>query len=381
VSDFAQSGLISTFQALNPAHLPEIERELEILARSRPIALILPCHGSELGRPALAHIVEELRGAVFISEIIVSLNGLGGDGLAPARAVFSPLPQRVRFLWNDGPQGIALLGGLAGGKGLNVWSAVGLLCAEQSAGIIALQDCDVASFRRGTLARLCYACAHPQLGYAFAKMYYSRATDRLYGRVSRLFFAPLLHAVVRQGGHQPLIDFLLSFRYPLAGECAFQRKVAAVLPFNAGWGLETGILCELFRHVDPREVCQVDGGSGYDHKHQPAAGALADMSAEIARTLFAQLAREGLAVDAPFLRSITAAYRREARLAVHRSANLALINGLPFDEASELGIVETFAAQLDTPPAPESEALRAWDSLMRTEPAFVQALREMSNDE
>ena len=208
-------------------------------------------------------------------------------------------------------------------------------------------DCDVASFRRGDLARLCYAVAHPRLHYRFAKMYYSRVTDRLYGRVSRLFLAPLLHAVVRVAGHVPLVDFLLSFRYPLAGEVAMTRELAAALPASGGWALEIGQLCEVFRAVDPREVCQVDGGSGYDHKHQPAATALATMAAEIARELLRQFAAEGLGTEPAFLPALARAYRIEAAHALRRSASLALINRLPFDEAAETGIVAGFAAQLD----------------------------------
>jgi glucosyl-3-phosphoglycerate synthase len=177
-------------------------------------------------------------------------------------------------------------------------------------------------------------------------MYYSRVTDRLYGRVSRLFLAPLLHALVRVAGHQPLLDFLLSFRYPLAGEMAMTRELAAALPVSSGWGLEIGQLCELFRRADPREVCQVDGGAGYDHKHQPAATALVEMAAEIARELFAQLAAEGLPDDAKFREAVAVAYRREAAHALRRSAALALVNALPFDEAVEREIVETFAARL-----------------------------------
>ncbi|MEI9895832.1 MAG: hypothetical protein WDN28_18605 [Chthoniobacter sp.] len=118
---------------------------------------------------------------------------------------------------------------------------------------------------------------------------------------------------------------------------------------SSGWGLEIGQLCEVFRRVDPREVCQVDGGSGYDHKHQPAATALADMAAEIARELFAQLSAEGLANDAPFHTAVASAYRREADHALRRSANLALINGLPFDEAAEREMLATFARQLGAP--------------------------------
>ncbi|MES2570319.1 MAG: glycosyl transferase, partial [Verrucomicrobiota bacterium] len=340
-------------------------------ARTRPITLLLPCHGSDLDRPALAHIVEQLRDAAFLREIIVSMNGADAAGLARARSLFAPLPQVVRFFRNDGPSTGALLAGFPQGKGLNVWSALGVICREARSKIVVLQDCDVASFRRGVLARLCYACAHPQLDYAFAKMYYSRATDRLYGRVSRLFFAPLLHAIVRMVGHHPLIDFLLSFRYPLAGECAFRCEVAECLPLESGWGLETGMLCEAFRHIDPRQVCQVAGGGAYDHKHQSATGGLAVMSGEIARTLFIHLAREGL--DSAFHSSVTDAYRREALVAVRRSANLALINGLPFDEPGERAIVELFAAQLSAPGS-SGVTLPAWSAVARTDPGFAARL-------
>jgi glucosyl-3-phosphoglycerate synthase len=339
MSDFAQTGLICTLQRLNDAHLARLETELAALAPTRPIALVLPCHGADLEKAALAGIVAELQGAAFLREIVVSVNGVDELALAAARERFHALPLRVTFLRNDGR-------GMATGKGENVAAAFAHLVARGECEIVATQDCDVASFRRADLARLCYAVAHPQLGYRFAKMYYSRVTDRLYGRVSRLFLAPLLHAIVRVAGHVPLVDFLLSFRYPLAGEVALTRELAAALPARAGWGLEIGQLCEIFRQVDPREVCQVDGGTGYDHKHQPATTALAAMAAEIARELFAQLATEGLPHDASFRASIAHAYELEAAHALRRSANLALINGLPFDESAERAIIAAFTARL-----------------------------------
>lgn len=338
MSDFAQAGLIGTLQRLNDAHLPRIEAELTELARTRPMALVLPCHGRDLEQPALARVLEELSAATFLHEIVLSMN-------AVAPAVRAALPERLEVL----PQKVTLLDntGEPAGKGRNVRAAFAHLARAGECAIIATQDCDVASFRRVDLARLCYAVAHPQLGYRFAKMYYSRVTDRLYGRVSRLFLAPLLHAVVRVAGHLPLVDFLLSFRYPLAGEVALTRELAMELPVSSGWGLEIGQLCEVFRRVDPREVCQVDGGTGYDHKHQPAATALAGMAAEIARELFIQLAAEGLPNDTAFRAAIAAAYRREADHALRRSANLALINGLPFDETAEREMLAGFARQLE----------------------------------
>jgi len=340
VSDFAQTGLICTLQRLNDSHLARVEAELAELARATPIALVLPCHGRDLEQPAFARLLEELGTADFLREIVLSVNevSLAIRESLPAR--LAALPQKASILYQEAHAGEP------GGKGANVRAAIAHLVREGECRIIATQDCDVASFRRVDLARLCYAVVHPELGYRFAKMYYSRVTDRLYGRVSRLFLAPLLHAIVRVAGHQPLVDFLLSFRYPLAGEVALTMELAAALPVRNGWGLEIGQLCEVFRRVDPREVCQVDGGAGYDHKHQPAATALADMAAEIARELFTQLAAEGLASDAAFRTAVATAYRREAAHALRRSASLALINGLPFDEATEQAIVETFATRL-----------------------------------
>ena len=335
MSDFAQTGLITTLQRLNDSHLDALEAELCGLAVQRPIALVLPCHAAELERPALAHIVAELAGAKWVNEIVVSMNGPDESAHARAGEFFARLPQRVRVLWNN-----------SAGKGANVAAAFRLLGGEKSAAIFATQDCDVASFRRQDLARLCYAVAQPQFGYAFAKAYYSRVTDRLYGRVTRLFLAPLLHACVRVAGHHPLLDFLLSFRYPLAGEIAITREVAAALPIAPGWGLEVAMLCDVFRHLDPRTVCQVDGGPGYDHKHQPAATALAEMATEIAAELFRQLAAEGLPHTADFRATIAAAYQREASLALRRSAALAKMNSIPFDETTEREIVTAFAAKL-----------------------------------
>lgn len=341
MSDFAQAGLICTLQRLNDAHLAQVEAELIALSRRRPIALVLPCHGRDLEQPPFARMIEELRAAEFLREIVFSMNEVAPAALDSLPARLTALPQKTTLLHNEPRESEPA------GKGRNVRIAFQHLARAGKCEIIATQDCDVASFRRIDLARLCYAVAHPRIGYRFAKMYYSRVTDRLYGRVSRLFLAPLLHAVVRVAGHLPLVDFLLSFRYPLAGEVALTRELATELPVSSGWGLEIGQLCEVFRRVDPREVCQVDGGTGYDHKHQPAATALAKMAAEIARELFTQLAAEGLPNDAAFHAAIASAYRREAAHALRRSASLALINGLPFDEAAEQEMLASFAQQLD----------------------------------
>lgn len=331
MNDFAQSGLITTLQRLSETHFPALEAELAAMGSA--IALILPCHTADLDRPPLAHIIRELAEARWLGEVLVSMNGPDRAATERAAVLFAPLPCPFRVLWNEG-----------GGKGENVASALRAIGDEGKRRVVATQDCDVASFRRHDLARLCYPVA--ALGYDFAKAYYSRATDRLYGRVTRLFLAPLLHACVKVAGHQPLLDFLLSFRYPLAGEVALSTACARLLPIAPGWGLELAMLCDVFRHIDPRNVCQVDGGSGYDHKHQPATTALAEMTAHIAAELFRQLAAEGMPATAEFRQTIAEAYRREAAHALRRSAALAQINGLPYDSEVEKGTVEMFYERL-----------------------------------
>ena len=267
------------------------------------------------------------------------------------------------------------------GKGYNVWAACGVVVAEAQSQVIATQDCDVVSFRRENLARLCFAAVHPEMRYDFAKMYYSRVTDRMYGRVSRLFLTPLLQAIVRVAGHQPLLDFLQSFRYPLAGECVMTRELAAALPFSAGWGLEVGLLCEAFRRAEPRRIAQVDGGRHYDHRHQPLGderGGLYRMSREIAVTLLTQLCDEGLQFSPPFLEVLRASFERESREALRRSRHLALINGLPFPQEDEQAAA-VFAQALseagreffnDTL-AVAARALPAWAGLQRNSPDWV----------
>ncbi|MEO8353061.1 MAG: hypothetical protein ABI680_15125 [Chthoniobacteraceae bacterium] len=337
MSDFAQHGLIATFQRLNTKHLGIIEQELIALSEKRPIGLVLPCHERDLERPAFTRILRQISRAEFLSEVVVSINGAEASKADQERAfqrIFNEIPSLgLHFLWQRG----------MGGKGENAAAAIADLTAAKHCRIIAFQDCDVASFRRVDLARLCYPVAQPDLGYRVAKAYYSRVTDRLYGRVSRLFFTPLLQAILRVAGHHPLVDFLLSFRYPLAGEIAIDAELAAELPPASGYALELSQLCEIFRRVDPRQVCQVDGGSGYDHRHQPADTALAGMAAQLADELFRQLALEGLT---DLRMGIASAYRREAAHALHRSAALARLNALPFDSAAEASIVDIFAGRL-----------------------------------
>ena len=130
------------------------------------------------------------------------------------------------LLWNDGPRMQQLykkledaeLSAGCGGKGRNVWTCFGYVLASEQARMVAVHDCDIITYSRELLARLCYPVAHPSLGFDFCKGYYARVSDQLNGRVMRLMITPLIRALKSILGAHPFLVYMDTFRYPLAGE-------------------------------------------------------------------------------------------------------------------------------------------------------------------
>ena len=133
---------------------------------------------------------------------------------------------------------------------------------------VATHDCDILDYQRDLLARLCAPTANPNMSYEFAKGYYSRVSERMHGRVTRLFMTPLLQALKSVLGPIPLLDYLASFRYPLSGECSMTSDLVRANRIPADWGLEIGVLAEVFRNCSLKRVAQVELVANYDHKHQ-----------------------------------------------------------------------------------------------------------------
>ena len=355
MSDFHQNGVVTVLHRLGRPNLEQLEAELQRHASTNPIALILPSLYSELQRPALRKIVETLTEVRYVNEIVISLDRASALEFRLAKEYFSILPQRVRVIWNDGSRIQQILKrltdnaidvGLAG-KGRGCWTAFGYVLARHQSKVLALHDCDIVSYDRQYLARLCYPIANPNLGYEFAKGYYSRITDRLHGRVTRLFMTPLLRSLQQLVGTHPLLTFLDSFRYPLAGEFAMVSDLAWINRIPGDWGLEVGVLAEVYRNCALRRVCQVDIADAYEHKHQelsadnPDAGLL-KMSADITKALFRNLASDGVILSDGLLKTLRATYLQAAQDAISRYENDAMINSLQFDRHLERTAVEVF---------------------------------------
>lgn len=356
MSDFHQSGVITTLHRLGSPNLESLEAELEKVGAIRPVALVLPCLYSELETPAMPQIAEELRQVRYLREVVVALGHASEEQFAAARKFFSALPQRTTLIWIDGSRVQGLLremeekGLTVGpdGKGRSAWLAYGYVLAQAECDVIALHDCDILSYRRDLLARLVYPVANPKLGFEFCKGYYSRVTERLHGRATRLLVTPLIRALERIVGSQPFLVFLDSFRYPLAGEFAMIADLARINRIPGDWGLEVGVLAEVYRNVSPGRVCQSDLSDAYEHKHQPLSAedpkkGLVRMAVDITKSILRTLAEEGVPISDGLLKSLPVTYLRTAREMMVRYQNDALINILLFDQHEEGQAVEAFA--------------------------------------
>ena len=355
MADFYQTGVVATFHKLGKGNLEKIESELTWYARERPLALVLPSLYSELKGNALKHIVNELTEVKYIREIIVTLGPASKKEFDHAKKFFSVLPQRKSIIWNNGPRLNKIYRAIEKaelpigepGKGRSAWMAYGYILSKGEFHAIALHDCDILTYNRELLARLCYPVVNPSLDYEFCKGFYSRVTDRMHGRVTRLFVTPLIRALQKTIGYHPLLAFFDSFRYPLAGEFSMDAQLARINRIPGDWGLEVGVLAEVYRNTSTRRVCQVDIAETYEHKHQvlspgDASKGLHKMCIDIAKSVFRTLASEGIVFSEGFFKTLIATYVRTAQDLLKRYEDDAAINGLYFDRHEESLAVETF---------------------------------------
>lgn len=355
MADFYQTGVVATFHRLGETNLPKIEEELSRFSRERPIALVLPSLYSEIEGIALKAIVDKLRDIDYIKEIVVTLGPASEKGFKYAKKFFSILPQKTRIIWNTGSKLKKIYKAIKEadlptgeeGKGRSAWMAYGYIISQQEFHAIALHDCDILTYNRELLARLCYPVVNPNLDYNFCKGFYSRVTDKMHGRVTRLLVTPLIRALQKIIGYHPLLVFFDSFRYPLAGEFSMNVDLARVNRIPGDWGLEVGVLAEVFRNTSTRRVCQVDIAENYEHKHQElspedASKGLHKMCVDISKSIFRTLASEGIVFSEGFFKTLVATYVRTAQDMLKRYEDDAAINSLVFDRHEESLAVETF---------------------------------------
>jgi glucosyl-3-phosphoglycerate synthase len=355
MSDYFQNGVITTFHRLGEVNLKHLEGELREFAKKRPIALILPSLYREFASGALQNIMKILKNTSYFNQIVLCLDRANAEQFKKVKDHFAPY-KRFVIVWNDGQRMKKIYKALEKnnltpgktGKGRAVWIALGYVLAGGKSRVIAFHDCDIVNYTRAMVARLCYPVATPHSEYEFCKGFYSRYTTKMYGRATRLFFTPFIRALEKILGYLPFLVYMDSFRYALAGEIAMRRDLAMALRIPSDWGLEVGTLAEVYRNVAPNRICQVDIAETYEHKHQPLDPGDPDMgvlkmTVDIAKSIFRNLALEGVEFSLGFFKTLSNIYLKEAQETVIRYENDAAINGLQFDRHEESICVEAFA--------------------------------------
>lgn len=356
MGDFYQSESFSTLHRLNRKNVGQLEEQLQEFCETRPIALVLPCLYTELKGKALKLILKQLKEVRYLNEIVITLGKANEKEFKHAQEFFSVLPDNHKIIWDDGDRMTAIFNLLEEsgldigepGKGRAAWIAYGYVLAGETSEVIVLHDCDIITYSRELLARLCYPLANPNMDYEFCKGYYSRVTDRMYGRVTRLFISPVIRALKKIFGHLPFLVYLDGFRYPLAGEFSMKTDLVRVNRIPADWGLEVGSLAEVFRNVSLKRICQVDLADNYEHKHQRLSqdgeiGGLLKMCADISKSLFRTLSSEGVTFSESIFNTLLVTYLKIAQDTIKMYEDDAAINGLIFDRHAEALAVETFA--------------------------------------
>jgi glucosyl-3-phosphoglycerate synthase len=396
MADFYQNGTVTTLHNLAQREPDNMADELLEFSKTRSLGLILPSLFSELEGKALPDIISKIKQVKYLSEIVIGLDRADLAQYKHALSFFGQLPQHHRVLWNDGPRLQAIDAklqalGLAPkelGKGRNVWYCMGYILSSGKAESIALHDCDILTYEKELLDRLLYPVANPLFNYEFAKGFYARvAGGKINGRVSRLLVTPLIKALKKTVGHCDYLEYMDSFLYPLAGEFSFRRDVLSDIRIPSDWGLEIGVLSEMYRNYSPNRLCQVDIAATYDHKHQDlsldnTAGGLSKMSIDISKAFIRKLATQGETFTSEKFRTLKATYYRIALDYVETYRNDAMMNGLELDIHNEEKAVEMFAENIITAGNTflenpmETPFIPSWNRVVSAIPDILSQLKE-----
>lgn len=332
-------------------------------------AVVVPIAGESEAAVSPTHVFEALE-TVGPSVVVVPLRAPRTVAVAFDRWV-ADFDLDVVTLWCNAPAVPALLEdhGLDGamGKGRDVWLGLGLAASE--ADYIAVHDADASTYSPKHVPRL---LAGLDMGYEFVKGYYARVEEgQLYGRLARLFVAPLLRAL--SNDHEdPLLAYLSAFRYPLAGEFAFTADAARSIRAQRAWGLEIGMLGEAYGVVGETATAQVDLGM-HRHDHRPVGGrgGLSTMAGEVGEALFRVLEDHGVAPD---YERLPDAYRDAADTLVRQYGADAAVNGLNYDPEAERSQVQSYAESIRAP-GPD-DRLPAWAETTLSPTGVLDASRD-----
>ena len=328
-------------------------------------AVVVPMTEREYGGLAAEGVLSELA-ALDPGRVVVPLRA-PAETVGPFCEWIDSFDCSVEVVWCSGPRLTELLAdnGLNGdaGKGRDMWLALGQVLDSE---YVVCHDADTKTYDRSYVRRLLFPLEY---GHTFSKGYYARVeNNQLYGRLFRLFYAPLVRTLAADHATD-IVRYLSAFRYALAGEFAATGELVSKLRVQRSWGLEVGTLGDAYAHAGFEGSAQVDLGA-YEHDHRAVSGpaGLSEMSSAVGDALFQLLEEHGLE---PNYETLAGRYRTVANEFVEQYAVDAAYNGLSYDRGDER---EQIAAYSETvgPPGVDSR-LPAWAAAPITPQAVAEA--------
>lgn len=352
----------------------------------RPTAILIPCLFEEFKRPALIKTREVLSNLQGLNELVIALSAVSAEEVREAKAFFSSMPFPVHIQWTNSPSvievlksqeknGLDLIG--TPGKGWAVWQGIGV--ATRDSEVVALFDADIRTFSLSYPARMLQPLLDQSHGISYVKAFYSRLSlesNALQGRATRLFVGPLLTSLEQIFGKGTFLEYLQAFRYPLAGEFAFTRDLGMNLRIPCDWGLEIGLLSEVYKNVRLSRIAQVDLGV-FDHKHKeigqnPKEG-LQRMCMEIlSNVLRALMEHQAQTLTNSQISTLEVLYKRVGQDRVKQFGLDAAVNNIPYDRHEEELSVQKFSKILRPSidnflGSPETKQLPSWARVLACE--------------
>jgi len=246
--------------------------------RRQSVSVCLPARECARTVGEIVGVLVALREAGAIDEVVV-VDAASADGTAAAaEGAGAVVLQESELMPEHGP---------VLGKGDAMWRALPALAGE----LVCFVDADTqgfsAHFVSGLLGPL--VCDPEASQVSFVKAFYRRPIAREGsveadggGRVNHLTARPALALFYPE---------LAGVRQPLAGEVAARRELLEELSFATGYGVEIGMLIDVWRKLGLEAIAQVDLDE-HRNRHQPLS-ALAPMAQTVLATIARRVEQDG----------------------------------------------------------------------------------------